>query len=117
MRGIDTATTKMYSMKMLGQSPEDSRRRAKGVQHNIVKTGLSHIDYKNMYEAIHTFYDDDNNEHGEGPSLVKRQRRFSSLRHQVFTIESKKVALRCRDNKRQWIAPNTSLPFGHFKIN
>ena len=53
----------------------------------------------------------------EKPSIAKRQRRFASIRHQLVTMESQKVALRCRDNKRQWIAPNDSLPFGHYMLD
>jgi cell fate (sporulation/competence/biofilm development) regulator YlbF (YheA/YmcA/DUF963 family) len=110
---------KMYSMSYVGQTDEQSLRRAKGVQRDIVKTGLTHQDYRNMYNNIFAYYNDDDDieTHREGPSLVKRQRRFVSLKHQVYTVETKKVALRCRDNKRQWIEANTSLPFGHFKLN
>jgi hypothetical protein len=104
-------------MKTLGQAEEHSLRRAKGVQRDIVMSGLSHADYREMYEKIHSYYDDNDNSDREGPSLVKRQRRFVSLRHQVYTVESKKVALRCRDNKRQWVEPNKSLPFGHYKLS
>jgi hypothetical protein len=107
---------KMYSMKMLGQPVDASLRRAKGVNRDIVNTALSHDDYKRIYEDIYTFYVDEDVEQ-EGPSIVKRQRRFASIRHQVVTMESKKVALRCRDNKRQWIVPNESLPFGHYLLN
>ena len=106
---------KMYSMSYLGQTDEQSLRRAKGVQRDIVKTGLSHADFKRMYQDIFDVYANEEDA-VEGPSLVKRQRRFVSLRHQVYTVESKKVALRCRDNKRQWLGPNFSLPFGHYKL-
>ena len=96
---------KMYSMKMLGQTADASLRRAKGVQRDIVNNGLSHNDYKDIYYGIHAFYAN-HDEQQEGPSIAKRQRRFASIRHQLVTMESQKVALRCRHNKRQWIASN-----------
>ena len=70
----------MYSMSYLGQADEQSLRRAKGVQRDIVKTGLSHADYKRMYEDIFDVYVNEEDV-VEGPSLAKRQLRFVSLRH------------------------------------
>ena len=70
-----------------------------------------------MYESIATFYNNNDDDDDDiAPPLAKRQRQFASYQHELFTIETVKIALNCRDNKRQWIEQNVSLPFGHYKL-
>jgi len=108
---------KSYSMKTNAKS--NTIRRAKGVQRQILKNEIHHEDYMAMYQRFGDIFhlaDNDNPLFINQP-LVKRQRRFGSDKHQLFTYETNKVTLSCRDNKRQWISQNESLPFGHYKLN
>ena len=106
---------KMYSMAYLSDS-SSAYKKAKGVQRNVVEKQLKHQDYVDMFNSIGTIYEDEACESDVAPPLVKRQRRFASLRHQLYTVEQVKVALNCRDNKRMWISHNKSVPFGHYSL-
>ena len=103
-------------------------QRAKGVQRAVLKNELEHVNYRNMYIQFgQVFHINDrkrarqeNEEEEEGqinPPLIKRMRRIGSQRHQIYTFETKKVALACRDNKRQWVSPNISYAFGHWRLS
>ena len=48
--------------------------------------------------------------------IVRTTRRFETKNHVVSTIVQDKWALSAMDTKRAWIGPNTSLPFGHYKL-
>jgi len=93
-------------------------RRAKGVQRVTLQDHLTHVDYKSMYDQFANVFHNEGGEEeaGYNPPLSKRQRRIGSMRHQLYTYNSWKIALSCRDNKRQWIGQNTSLAFGHYAL-
>ena len=96
----------------------ESYRKAKGVQRSVVQKQLSHFDYVNMYRSMGTIYEEDANDDDDiAPPLIKRQRRFASVQHQLYTVDQVKVALNCRDNKRMWTSHNESIPFGHYRLN
>ena len=78
------------------------KRKAKGVGKRVTKT-LSHDDYKQRYLTR--------------TELIKNIRRMQSFNHVIFNVTQAKVALSFMDNKRAWVAPNDSLPFGHYKLN
>ena len=44
------------------------------------------------------------------------QVRIRSINHQLYTIESNKVALKCLDDKRYWLDENKSVAYGHYMI-
>ena len=47
-------------------------------------------------------------------TIIKaQQRRIASFTHQLVTIEQTKVALKCFDDKRNWINKNVSRPYGY----
>lgn len=99
---------------------DESYRKAKGVQRSVVEKQLTHLDYRHMYNSVSAIYERRNNGDDDdddlAPPLVKRQRRFASISHQLYTIDQAKVALNCRDNKRMWISQNESVPFGHYSL-
>ena len=109
---------KMYSMSYLDNADE-SYRKAKDVQRSVVQKQLTHHDYRQMYNSVSVIYEqrDNGDDDDLAPPLVKRQRRFASVSHQLYTIDQSKVALNCRDNKRMWISQNESVPFGHYSLN
>jgi hypothetical protein len=74
--------------------------KAKGV--NIKNTELRHDSYRKVYE--------------EGGTISVAQTRILSKNHQLYTEKSTKKALECLDDKRVWIGPNTSLAYGHYRL-
>ena len=51
-------------------------------------------------------------------NVVKNQRTFRSQNHDVFTIESAKIALSAADDKRVILPGNVeTLAYGHYKLN
>ena len=96
---------KCYSM----LSEHGSTHKAKGV------TRQTKIDHDRYVEIFKSFRPD-----AEGPTSPKRlcvnQHRFGSVIHQLYTLKYNKVALSIKDDKRKWIAQNTSLPYGHHRL-
>jgi len=100
-------------------------KRAKGVQRVVLNKELEHWNYQRIYDQFSAIFlndDDDNNEVNDNtneinPPLVKRQKRIGSEGHQIYTYDYNKVALACRENKRQWIAKNISYAFGHRRLD
>ncbi|XP_046751313.1 uncharacterized protein LOC124414412 [Diprion similis] len=88
---------KLYSFRMMTEDKDE--KRAKGVKGSLLKT-ISFDDYSKC--AL---------EHGnfvEHQSLIQRQK------HQVYTIEQKKVALSCNDDNRIVFQNITdTLPWGY----
>jgi hypothetical protein len=104
---------KCYSLKT---DNDKAIKKAKGVTYKSVKEKLSHSNY------LHLFYaydprgindDDDDDEQVPLKKVCLDQTTIRSKQHQLFTVNTRKVALNCMDDKRQWLDNNTSLPYGH----
>jgi hypothetical protein len=89
---------KCYSMQTVAGY---EKKTAKEVQY-CVRQGLPHAKYLEVYHCQ--------------LEIVRPVRRFSTKDHVVTTIEQQKWALSCTDTKRAWLDDNTSLPYGHFRI-
>ena len=97
---------KCYSMLC---DDESSTHKAKGV---LRRTKLTHQQYVEIFRSFHP-------EDPEAPPpkrICVDQRRFGSVIHQLLTSQNRKLALSVTDDKRKWIAPNTSLPYGHYRL-
>jgi hypothetical protein len=91
---------KCYSMKTVGGKV--NKKRAKGVQF-CVKERISHETFVQVFK----FQEE----------IVRNTRRFDTNNHVVATISQNKWALSAVDTKRAWISANTSLPFGHYRLD
>jgi hypothetical protein len=89
---------KCYSMSMVEGK---DLRKAKGVSGRVTKA-FTHDDYRQRYLTR--------------TELLRSVKRMQSYNHVIFNITQSKVALSFRDNKRYWLTPNYSLPYGHYKI-
>jgi DNA polymerase type B, organellar and viral/Recombination endonuclease VII len=98
---------KCYSML---SEDESSIHKAKGVTRG---TKLTHQQYADIFKSFHPDL--------ETPPSPKRlrveQRRIGSVNHEVFTSKYSKLALSITDDKRAWIGPNSSVPYGHYCIH
>ena len=90
---------KCYS---LLKEDDTSNRKAKGVIRDVVRNRLQHERYKEVYE--------------QGVDIREKQRRIGSKNHQLYTMETDRMALSRRDDKRHWVANNQSLAYGHYII-
>jgi hypothetical protein len=90
---------KCYSMKTA--SGMICKKRAKGIQ-KCVKDRIPHDLFLQVYHLQE--------------EIVRSTRRFETNNHVVTTIRQQKWALSALDNKRAWVGPNTSLPFGHYRL-
>ena len=90
---------KCYSMKMTSSG---DKKRAKGVQHHVVRNILQHEDYVAAY--------DDNRK------VFADCRRIGSRLHQLFTWQNNKLALSAFEDKRAWWSSNKSVPYGHYSL-
>ena len=88
---------------------ESSSHKAKGVKRG---TKMTHPQYVDIFKSFHPDL--------ESPPSPKRvcvdQRRIGSVNHDVFTSLSSKLALSINDDKRAWTGPNSSLPYGHYRL-
>lgn len=75
--------SKMYSILI---NTHEGKKRAKGVQKQIVKNLLKHEDYKNVL-----FYED---------IIIASAKKIASLNHHLYTVNERKVALSAYDDKR-----------------
>lgn len=91
--------SKMYSL----LTENDERKRAKGVQRNVVRHIIKHNDYKNVLF----------NEERKSVSATK----ILSTDHELFTVVQRKLALSAYDDKR-FILNNKieTLAYGHKSI-
>jgi hypothetical protein len=103
---------KCYSL--LTQSQQNTKK-AKGVQSRVVQNELTHNDYREIYNRFSQVFIPNQNGPFNQP-LSKRQCRIGSVNHQLYTFESLKIALACRDTKRLWLGQNRSVAFGHYCI-
>ena len=90
---------KCYSMQTA--SGKVSNTRAKGVQY-YVKNRIPHDKFVQVYQLQE--------------ELVRGTRRFESTNHVVSTIQQQKWALSSMDTKRAWVDANTSLSYGHYRL-
>lgn len=97
---------KCYSMLC---EDDSSTHKAKGVTR---RTKLTHAQYQEIFHSFHP----DVLDAPDPKRLCVEQRRIDSVVHDVYTSLSNKVALSITDDKRAWIAPNTSLPYGHYRL-
>ena len=116
---------KMYCIK----SQNAEKRTAKGVNKTVVKEQLRFEQYKAVYEqsvksvaaaATATIEGADQSSNSGGSSSNKvhyvNQVNFRSVRHSIQTVIQRKKALTIADTKRYWLDTNTSLPFGHWRV-
>ena len=80
---------------------EETKSTAKGVGRSVQKT-FTHDDYRDRHFAK--------------TELRKSIRRMQSFGHKIFNIMQEKIALSFFENKRAWLDDNTSLPYGHYKV-
>jgi hypothetical protein len=98
-REIVMLAPKCYSMAMSDGGKD--QRKAKGVGKSVIQK-LSHNDYKQRYITR--------------TELIRQVKRMQSFNHVIFNVTQSKIALSFMDNKRCWLSPNESLPYGHYKI-
>ena len=100
---------KCYSM--LADDNTHSHK-AKGV---LRRTEMPHAHYREIYNSFAPNADDE-----DAPSSPKRrrydQRRIASVNHVLYTTSYSKLALSINDDKRAWISQNSSLPYGHHRL-
>ena len=90
---------KCYSVEIEGG---EAKKRAKGVQGDVVTNVLSHGNYKDAYEHSQKLYEE--------------VRRIGSYRHCLWTLARKKLALICFDDKAGWVSANQSYPYGNYHL-
>ena len=95
---------KLYAMKTFD---DEEIFKAKGV---LRSTMLKFLDYLTIYNSYQ------NPEFNEPLSLTVKQRRITSKKHQLMTVEYYKTALTILDDKRKWYCKNSSIPYGHFSL-
>ena len=76
------------------------------------RTKLSHEPYTKIFQSYHP----DESEAPPSKRVCVDQRRIESVVHDIFTSQSRKLALSITDDKRAWIAANESLPYGHHRL-
>ena len=89
---------KMYSYKLNNDS---THNRTKGVK-SYKKASLTHQMYRDAY-ANHTV-------------IHVQQTLLQSREHTIHTITQRKRALSVWEDKRYWVSPNESYPYGHHRI-
>ena len=92
---------KSYSYKMFGG---DEHKKCKGIKRNVVKTKITHNDYKNCLVGNTEEY--------------RRMNVIRSYKHDMYTEEVNKIALSANDDKRVIMADGIhTLAIGHHKTN
>jgi hypothetical protein len=90
---------KSYSYKMFGG---DEHKKCKGIKRNVVKTKITHDDYKNCLLGNTEEY--------------RRMNVIRSYKHDMYTEEVNKIALSANDDKRVIMADGIhTLAIGHHK--
>ena len=103
---------KCYSMKYRVRDGLDNAgeigfsHRAKGIQRRV---SLTHDQYLDIYNS----YDPHALDENPPRTHTITQRHTVSRCHQLYTTETHKIALSVMDDKRIWIEPNKSLPYGY----
>ena len=97
---------KCYSMQC---EDDSSTHKAKGVKRG---TQLNHRQYREIYESFHPDL-----ETPPSPNRLRvDQRNIASVNHNIYTSQYSKLALSINDDKRAWVGPNSSLPYGHHRL-
>jgi len=92
---------KQYSFKMWKDSSE--HKRCKGIRKNVVKSRITHHDYKNC------LLDDE--------EQIRTMNVIRSHLHDVYTEEVNKVALSAKDDKRVIMENGIhTLAYGHYSV-
>ena len=81
----------------------DAKKRAKGVRRSVVQRHITHDDYRTAWE--------------QEVEMYAEQRRIGSERHQLYTLQYRKRTLSFFEDKRAWIDPNVSLPYGNYQLD
>jgi len=82
---------------------DSSDMKAKGITKSVVQKQMTHDQY------VHAL--------AEKEETFVTQKTIGSLRHQLYTLETRKKALSSFDTKRHYINRIDSLAFGHKNIN
>ena len=91
---------KLYSL--LTHESSKNVVKAKGV--NVKQAGLHHQEYVDVLMGC------------SSSNRYVKQARIGSSKHQLYTMSYTKLALSCTDDKRHWIDWNTSLAYGHHRL-
>ena len=92
---------KLYSYKMYEE--EEEIKKCKGIKKQVVKSSISHEDYKTCLLT--------------GKEQLRKQNILRSYNHEVYTEEVNKVALSALDDKRYILSDGVhTLAWGHYKI-
>ena len=92
---------KLYSYKMY--EGEEEIKKCKGIKKQVVKSSISHEDYKTCLLT--------------GKEQLRKQNILRSYDHEVYTEEVIKVALSALDDKRYILSDGVhTLAWGHYKI-
>ena len=92
---------KLYSYKMY--EGEEEIKKCKGIKKQVVKSSISHEDYKTCLLT--------------GKEQLRKQNILRSYSHEVYTEEVNKVALSALDDKRYILSDGVhTLAWGHYKI-
>ena len=92
---------KLYSYKMY--EGEEEIKKCKGIKKQVVKSSISHEDYKTCLLT--------------GKEQLRKQNILRSYNHEVYTEEVNKVALSALDDKRYILKDGIhTLAWGHYKI-
>ena len=92
---------KLYSYKMY--EGEEEIKKCKGIKKQVVKSSISHEDYKTCLLT--------------GKEQLRKQNILRSYKHEVYTEEVNKVALSALDDKRYILKDGIhTLALGHYKI-
>lgn len=95
---------KCYAIRIQNEAPHDLIKKSKGVKRSVVETKIKFEDFLKCFE-----------EHRE---ISCEQKTIRSMKHNLYSIEQKKIALSPCDDKR-FVEKNKSdtLAWGHYKIS
>ena len=89
---------KSYSMKMYGNNSSLDKKKSKGVARRKIKL-FTHEDFRNVFF--------------NQVEISTNNRRMQTIKHVVYNVEQRKIALSYADDKRAWYSNNFSLPYGY----
>jgi hypothetical protein len=102
---VDTTYCKQFNYKNEKGKPinwnkfnNNVKKKLKGVSHEATDK-ITHQDFKNVIE--------------NGEKTTCQMSSFRSFHQQIYTVEMEKVALNSWDDKRQYLSPNLSVPWGY----